>query len=223
VSVCIAAEDVTVRIGGRTVLDRVTLELETGQWLALVGRNGAGKSTFLDVVLGIRPADGGRVRVNGRLPPSSDVGFVPQHAGASLLPWLDVAHNVALPLVLRGASAAERRRALDAVWERVPRASRIGRDARVHDLSGGEQQLVAFLRALVTTPSILVADEPFAAFDTDARSEAHAALHALRDAGALRTALIVTHDRADVEALADAVHTLRSVDDPQTRRAGRAA
>lgn len=221
-SPCIAAEDVSVHIAGCAVLDGVTLTVTTGEWLALVGTNGAGKSTFLDVVLGLRRPERGRVLVNGCTPPSADIGFVPQDAGASLLPWLDAEHNVALPLTLRGVSGAARARALDAVWARVPRASRIPRAAHVCGLSRGEQQLVALLRALVTVPSILVADEPFAGLDVGARSEAHMALQVLRNTGALRTALIVTHDLVDVEALTDRVHTLRTPATVRTRRAGRA-
>ena len=195
-------EHVRACLGDRVVLADVSLQVGPREAVALMGANGVGKSTLLNVVLGLHPPEGGSVTVLGDTPPSSGVGFVPQDPGASLLPWLRVGANIVLPLRLQGLAAAACRAALDEVVQHVDPARCIDLNALPQDLSGGERQRVALMRGLVTGPRLLVCDEPFAAVDAPARAHLRDALAAitLRDDGP--ALLLVTHDVEDAVELA---------------------
>jgi NitT/TauT family transport system ATP-binding protein len=205
------------------ILAGVTLCVRPGERVALLGDNGAGKSTLLDVVLGLRPVSAGEVRVFGRPPPSPDVGFVPQTPGESLLPWLSVRDNVLLPLRAREIPCDDgmfeaARRAVDPEGSIDPRAF-------PQALSGGQQQLVALMRALVGRPRLLLCDEPFSAVDAPGRVRLRRALDAVCRAGP--ALLLVSHDVEDVLALADRAIVLAGRPArplaPVERHAGRAA
>ena len=168
--IAVELANVAVTLGDRCVLRDMSLRVAEGERVALVGANGVGKSTLLDVVLGLRAVDAGTVTVHGAPPPASDVGFVPQDPGASLLPWYTVRENIVLPLRVRSASEPARERALQEVCQRFDPNASLDLDARPDNLSGGQRQLTAFLRALVARPRLLLCDEPFSALDTDARA-----------------------------------------------------
>jgi putative ABC transport system ATP-binding protein len=170
-----------------------------GEWLAVVGESGSGKSTLLNVVAGLDRPGAGEVRFEGCSLDFDDddalalwrrrhVGFVFQ--AFHLLPYLDVASNVALPLALLGAGARARSRRADDVLEAVGLAGFGPR--RPGSLSGGEMQRAAIARALVHEPRLLLADEPTGNLD---EANANAVLDCL--AGAVRRAgaalLMVTH------------------------------
>lgn len=213
----IEAEGVSVRFGDRVVLDDVDLRVHAGERVALLGPNGAGKSTLLDVVLGVLRPERGAVRLLGARPPSRAVGFVPQDAGASLLPWLSVEGNVALPLRIGRRTAAERARAVAEVRERVDPERTIELGARSDALSGGEKQRVALMRALAGSPPLLVCDEPFSAIDAPSRSSLREVLRTIcEDEGT--AVLIATHDADDVRELGARVVRL----DRRSRLGGRA-
>ncbi|MBV8032396.1 MAG: ABC transporter ATP-binding protein [Betaproteobacteria bacterium] len=161
---------VTKRFGERVVLDDVSLELGAGEYVALVGESGIGKSTLLNAIAGLEPVDEGSIVFEGReLTRMSDdertllrrerFGFVFQ--AFHVLPHLTVGQNVALPLLLRNRSLETSKGILAAV-------GLAGReDSMPRELSGGELQRVAIARALVGEPRLLLADEPTGNLDPE--------------------------------------------------------
>jgi osmoprotectant transport system ATP-binding protein len=194
------------------VLKDVTLSLNRGETVALVGRSGAGKSTLLRLVNRMLTPSAGRVTVDGRDTLEWDairlrrqVGYVIQDVG--LFPHMTIAENVAVVPRLEGwpeARVAERtRELLDMVG--LPAADFAAR--RPHQLSGGQRQRVGVARALAIDPPILLMDEPFGALDPVTRAEVRDEFTRLKKR--LRTTvLVVTHDIAEAFALADRVGVL---------------
>jgi len=148
---------------GRLVLERLDFALREGEIVAILGKSGSGKSTFLRILAGLIPASEGRVEYRGGLVTAPVRGVAMVFQSFALFPWLTVLGNVELGLEAQGVSAAERRRrAVDAI-------DLIGLDgfesAYPKELSGGMRQRVGFARALVVNPDILLLDEPFSALD----------------------------------------------------------
>jgi putative ABC transport system ATP-binding protein len=191
---------------GRRVLTDLSYTLDTGEYVAVMGDSGVGKSTLLNLIAGLDQPDAGEILIDGAPMSSLDddaatrlrrekFGFIFQ--AFHVLPHLTLAQNVALPLLLNGESAQRAEQMLAAV----------GLQGRSNDfprqLSGGELQRVAIARALVHRPKLILADEPTGNLDPDT---AHEVLMLLRDEikanGA--TAIIVTHSHA-AAATADRV------------------
>ncbi len=163
------------RFGDRSILHELSLDLDGGEYVAVVGESGAGKSTLLNLIAGLDAPDAGRIEIDGyrmfdrtgaidhsmsedartRLR-RARVGFVFQ--AFHILPHLTVAQNVELPLVLLGVAAAERKQRAQALLADVGLGDRGGSPPR--ELSGGELQRVAVARALVHRPALVLADEP---------------------------------------------------------------
>jgi len=197
------------RLGGGEVaaLRGVSVSIEAGEYVAVTGASGSGKSTFMNLLGALDAASSGELAVAGRaLRGLSDgelarfrnatVGFVFQQF--NLLPRATALDNVALPLLYAGAGRKRRRELARASLERVGLGSRA--DSRPSQLSGGQQQRVAIARALVNAPRLLLADEPTGALDTATSGEIMALFEALnRDDGV--TIVLVTHE-ADVAARA---------------------
>jgi NitT/TauT family transport system ATP-binding protein len=182
---------VTKRFGdGPLVLNRVTLAAEAGDFVSLIGPSGCGKSTALRLIAGLSPVSEGRVAIGGQAPEeaAAELAFVFQEP--TLLPWLNVAHNVELPLKLRGAApatrAATRARVLDLV--------RLGDRGQAYprQLSGGQKMRVSLARALSVSPKILLLDEPFGALDEMTREHLNEELLAIHERERW-TAFFVTH------------------------------
>lgn len=191
--------------GAQVVVDDLSLDIPSGQFLTLLGPSGCGKSSTLRIVAGLSRPDAGRVSIDDRDVTQLEVqkrniGMVFQ--SLALFPHVTVSENVAFGLRMRGAPAAQQaprvRRALELVHlgnfgERFPR-----------QLSGGQQQRVALARALVVEPSILILDEPFGALDRKLRESMQAELYRLtRELGI--TSLFVTHDQEEALMLSDSV------------------
>ena len=198
--------------GPVAALRGLDLRVETGEVGAVIGPSGSGKSTLLRLVAGLDRPSAGSLTVLGReLTDARDgeldahrrdrVGVVEQHYRRALSPYLKVADAIALPLALRGVAAPDRSARVAELLERVGLADR--GSAYRHELSGGEQQRIAFAVALATRPALLLADEPTGELDG---ATAKTILGVLRDLvraeGA--TCLIVTHDEL-VEQVADRV------------------
>ena len=162
------------RFGGRTVLASVSLEVAAGEYVAIVGESGVGKSTLLNLIAGLDVPEAGEVSLEGtdlaRLDENARtllrrarMGFVFQ--AFHLLPHLSIARNVALPLALNGSAGVEAERRVAELLEAVGLASRANSLPR--ELSGGEMQRVAVARALVHRPALVLADEPTGNLDPD--------------------------------------------------------
>ena len=162
---------VTKRFGARTVLNAVSLEVAAGDYVAVVGDSGIGKSTLLNVIAGLEPVDSGSICFLDReIEKLSDddlsllrrdyFGFVFQ--AFHVLPHLTVEENVALPLLLRGIASREKARQM------IAAVGLKGREASPpRELSGGELQRVAIARALVGDPKLVLADEPTGNLDPE--------------------------------------------------------
>ncbi|MDQ0809086.1 ABC-type nitrate/sulfonate/bicarbonate transport system ATPase subunit [Streptomyces sp. B3I7] len=186
-------DSVGQRYGDHPVLRDLTLTVPDGQLLCVAGPSGCGKSTLLRTLAGLLPAAEGTVSLDGTpvtgVPDRLAVVF--QDYGRSLLPWLTVLDNVALPLRRRSLRRAERRAEAARMLERVGLAG----TARRHpwQLSGGMQQRVALARALVCRPALLLLDEPFGSLDAQTREDLEDLLREAHRAEGTTTVL-VTHD-----------------------------
>ncbi|AOR30181.1 ABC transporter [Streptomyces fodineus] len=186
-------DSVSRHFGDMRVLDRFSLTVPDGQLLSVVGPSGCGKSTLLRTIAGLLPAQEGTITIDGApvtgVPERLAVVF--QEYGRSLLPWLTVRDNVALPLRRRGLGRAARRAAAETILERVGLHGAGRRHPR--ELSGGMQQRVAIARALVCRPSLLLMDEPFGSLDARTREDLEDLLLQVHRADGT-TIVFVTHD-----------------------------
>jgi putative ABC transport system ATP-binding protein len=193
---------VTKRFGARTVLEAVSLEVAAGEYVAILGESGIGKSTLLNVVAGLEPVDSGTIvfRQQAITAMSDDAltvlrrenfGFVFQ--AFHVLPHLTALQNVGLPLLLRRLPQAEIERKAGAAIAAVGLAGR--ETSMPRELSGGELQRVAIARALAGDPALLLADEPTGNLDPENARQVLALLKAqVRERGA--AAILATHSEA---------------------------
>lgn len=182
------------------VLRDISLDVDTGEFLALMGPSGSGKTTLLNLIAGIDTPDNGVLRIGGvdiqDLPDAqlsewraNHVGFIFQFY--NLIPVLTALENVQLPLLLTSLSRTERRTHALAALDAVGLSDRL--DHYPSQLSGGQQQRVAIARALVTDPLILVADEPTGDLDKQSATEVLDLLAQLNET-VNKTIIMVTHD-----------------------------
>jgi len=166
-------ERVTVRLGGRTVLDEVSFQIGAGEFTGLIGANGAGKTTLFRVILGLQAPVSGSVRVGGGRRSGRDVGYVPQKflldpdmplRGRDLIALGLDGQRLGIPLPSRARRAGVQDM-IDAVDARAFADERVGR------LSGGEQQRILIAHALISRPQLLLLDEPLANLDLRSAQE----------------------------------------------------
>lgn len=187
--------------GEQTVLERINVTVEEGEFITLVGTSGCGKTTFLRMLLGVEPVSKGRLELDGRpIPaePGADRGIVFQQY--SVFPHMTALGNVmsvagfqrrSVTGLLFGATKVAAAEAAEAMLLRVGLADAMHRYP--HELSGGMRQRLAIAQALMTRPRILLLDEPFGALDPGIRTDMHAlVLELWREQGL--TIFMVTHD-----------------------------
>ncbi|MEK8131431.1 ABC transporter ATP-binding protein [Paenibacillus filicis] len=191
---------------GQPVLSDLSLQVDEGEFVSLLGRSGCGKTTLLKMAAGLLVPAEGQVRIAGRpvTKPHERIGMVFQ--APTLLEWLTVRDNVLLPVTLHGKPTAADREAADARLERMGLAGHA--DKFPGQLSGGQQSRVALARALMREPTLLLLDEPFAALDALTREELQEELLQLCASGSM-TVLFITHDIAEAVYVSDRVVMLQ--------------
>jgi len=199
----VSLRDVTKRYGnGRgsvLALDGVSLEVQRGEFVCIVGASGCGKSTLLSLVAGLDPVTSGQVSVEGR------TAFMFQES--ALLPWRSALQNVELALKLRDVPRRERRdRARDLLS--LVRLDDFA-DSMPHELSGGMRQRVALARSLAQDADILLMDEPFGALDAITRDVLHDEIERVAAQQHL-TVMFVTHNVREAARLGDRIVLLSS-------------
>jgi len=204
----VSCEEVSVRFvterGSVAALEKVSLSVRRGGFLALLGPSGCGKSTLLRVIADLIQPSAGSVSVLGARPAvartNRDIGFVFQDA--ALLPWRTARENVMLPLEVGGGHRRAGARAPEELLALVGLAG--WEDAYPHELSGGMRQRVAIARALVSGPKLLLMDEPFGALDEITRDRLNEELLGVW-ASTGTTILFVTHSIYEAAFLAEQV------------------
>ncbi len=183
-------------------VDRVSLTIEPGEFVSIVGLSGCGKSTFLSAIAGLLRPGSGSIKVNGRPVngPGYDRAVVFQKA--ALLPWRTVLNNIIYGLELRGVKKDDARKQAQQYVEMVHLQG--FEHYYPHQLSGGMQQRVNLARALVCEPEILLLDEPFAALDAITRESMQNELLALWEQ-TRKTVLMVTHQIDEAVLLSDRI------------------
>jgi sulfonate transport system ATP-binding protein len=184
------------------VLDDISLTVESGGFLAIVGTSGCGKSTLLRLIVGLEGDYRGEVRLDGRpiTGTSLDRGIVFQEH--RLFPWLTVAQNIAIGLLNAEQPEAEKARTVQQHIELVGLQG--FETVHPHQLSGGMSQRVAIARALVNRPRVLLLDEPFGALDAITRAHLQQELLRIWQAEGI-TMILVTHDVEEAVFLGDQV------------------
>ena len=198
----IRVDGLTKRFGtdGPIVLEDITLSIEPGEFVCLLGASGCGKSTLLNIIAGLEHPTGGTVTVSSG---SAAVMF----QESALFPWLTAGRNVELALKLRGVPRAQRRGQALELLDLVNLADAAHK--RPHELSGGMRQRVALARSLAQDRKVLLMDEPFAALDAITRDLLHEELERIwRETG--RTIVFVTHNVREAARLGQRVLLMSS-------------
>jgi len=206
----VRVENLVKRFGPVTAVAGASLEVASGEFLALLGPSGCGKTTILMSIAGFEHPDGGDIRLDDRsvlaLPASRrNIGMVFQRY--ALFPHMTVAANIGFPLLMRRLPKAEIRRQVGEVLD-VVRLGGLG-ERLPAQLSGGQQQRVAFARAVVHRPPLLLMDEPLAALDKKLREEMQVELKGLQRLLGI-TVVFVTHDQQEALGMADRVAVMNA-------------
>jgi ABC-type Fe3+/spermidine/putrescine transport system ATPase subunit len=203
-------EGVGKRFGEHTVLASITLDVEQGEFLTLLGESGSGKTTLLRILAGFEEPSAGRVLLDGER-----LDIIPPHKrpihtvfqSYALFPHMSVFDNVAYGLRVRGCPREETKTRVEEALEKVRMASFAKHYPR--QISGGQKQRVALARSLVNRPRLLLLDEPLSALDANLRLEMQRELKSLqREVGI--TFIFVTHDQSEALAISDRVVLLRN-------------
>lgn len=190
------------RFQGAVIYDSFDFDIPRGEFLSIFGPNGCGKSTLINIVAGLIPADGGTILFGGKTLKETKIGYVFQNYREALFPWLRSRDNIEYPLKLAKLPKRERDAKVDRLVTHL--GVKIDLNRYPYELSGGQQQLVSIMRALVVEPEVLFLDEPFSALDYEMtlfmRSQLQRIFMETRT-----TTVLVSHDLEEAVYLADRV------------------
>ena len=204
-ALCLSAEHVTKIYGGRTIIRDISVHLDEGELVSLLGLSGSGKTTLFQILSGLSVPDEGRVLLKGEEMTGHPgrVGYMLQKD--LLLPHKKVIDNVSLPMVLRGVKKEEARRAAE------PYFAEFGLDGTQlqypSQLSGGMRQRAALLRTYLAAEGVALLDEPFSALDMITKGQMHAWYQDVMERIRLST-LLITHDVDEAILLSDRIYLL---------------
>jgi NitT/TauT family transport system ATP-binding protein len=201
-SFCTKGTSANVELG---VLAGISFTVKDGEFITFFGPNGCGKTTLLNIISGILPPDAGTVRIDNKDVSDARIGYIFQNYVESLFPWSRAIGNMSLPLKLRGMPPAERQSRVRDLLGHL-RIS-LPLDSYPYELSGGQKQLVAIVRALLFDPDLLVMDEPFSALDHETRFSMQSKIQDVWTDRQL-TILFVSHEIDEAIFLADKLFLL---------------
>jgi NitT/TauT family transport system ATP-binding protein len=190
------------RFGSTVIYDGFDLDIPRGELISVFGPNGCGKSTLINLIAGLIPLDAGEVLFDGMLLSEIKFGYVFQNYREALFPWLRAYDNIAYPLKLMQVPRAERIARTDRLVARL--GIKLDLNLYPYQMSGGQQQLISILRALVVEPEILFLDEPFSALDYEMTLFMREQLQRLF-METRTTTVVVSHDLEEAVYLADRV------------------
>jgi NitT/TauT family transport system ATP-binding protein len=187
---------------GQVLYENFNLDLPRGHFISIFGPNGCGKSTLINMMSGLVPFEQGRVTINGKPIRRAKIGYVFQNYRDSLFPWLSALDNITYPLKVKGISDRECKQRV----EKLISAFDIKLDLKryPYSFSGGQQQLVSILRALVADPEVLFLDEPFSALDFETTLYVREKLQQIYMESSL-TMVMVVHNLEEAVYLADTI------------------
>ncbi len=195
-------------------VDDLSLRVAAGEFVALLGGSGSGKSTTLQMINRLVQPSAGRVKIDGQDVRDQQAHLLRRRIGycfqgVGLFPHMSVGQNVAISCALQGWSAAKTAARVDALLELVELPPAQYRDREVTALSGGQQQRIGVARALAAQPQVMLFDEPFGALDPLVRARLQGSLLAIRKRLGL-TGVFVTHDVVEAFLLCDRVAVMRA-------------
>lgn len=188
------------------VLKDISIEIDKGKFTTMFGPNGCGKTTLLNIVAGLIDFDSGSVKIDGKNPTETQIGYVFQNFSDSLFPWRTNIDNIGFPLELQHISKTERHPKVRAFLDEIGIDLPLGNYP--YQLSTGQQQLVAILRALISNPEVLIMDEPFGSLDYTTRMHLENELLRIWEKTKI-TILFVSHDLEEALYLGDQIILLR--------------
>ena len=190
------------RFDKAVIYDNFDLDIPRGELISVFGPNGCGKSTLINIIAGLIPADAGRILFDGMLLNEIKFGYVFQNYREALFPWLRAFDNIAYPLKMMQVAPAERRARTEKLVAHL--GIKLDLNLYPYQMSGGQQQLVSIMRALIVEPEILFLDEPFSALDYEMTLFMREQLQRIF-MGTGTTTVLVSHDLEEAVFLADRV------------------
>jgi NitT/TauT family transport system ATP-binding protein len=190
------------RFNDVVIYDKFDLDISRGKLVSVFGPNGCGKSTLINIIAGLIPADAGEILFDGQTINEITFGYVFQNYREALFPWLRAIENIEYPLKLKNLPRSERDTRVERLVDRL--GVKIDLKLYPYQMSGGQQQLVSIMRAVVVDPEILFLDEPFSALDYEMTLFMRDQLQRLF-VETKTTTLLVSHDLEEAVYLADHV------------------